>query len=256
MPPDLRAHVRYPELLLALQAEVYGLYHMTDPRGVLQPRGPVDGGDATSASTERARAGDAADGAELRADEAARRDEHGVRRDAAVHAGEPQQPDRLDRRPQRRASTTATSIVYDFPKTRLVDGPLQIEARIDQNAQLSGQLSLWNQQGSHVRRGPLLVIPDRPRAAVCRSDLPAGRAQPDAGAAARRAGAAGSPGVRADVRSGARELVRRRGSGHVSAATSRSDVRHARQPAAAAPAHEIQALIARSGEEISRTISG
>jgi uncharacterized membrane protein (UPF0182 family) len=40
-----------------------------------------------------------------------------------------------------------------------VDGPLQIEARIDQNAQLSGQLSLWNQQGSHVRRGTLLVIP-------------------------------------------------------------------------------------------------
>ena len=49
--------------------------------------------------------------------------------------------------------------MYDFPKTRLVDGPLQIEARIDQNAQLSGQLTLWNQQGSHVRRGTLLVIP-------------------------------------------------------------------------------------------------
>jgi uncharacterized membrane protein (UPF0182 family) len=40
-----------------------------------------------------------------------------------------------------------------------VDGPLQIEARIDQNAQLSSQLSLWNQQGSHVRRGSLIVIP-------------------------------------------------------------------------------------------------
>jgi uncharacterized membrane protein (UPF0182 family) len=52
-----------------------------------------------------------------------------------------------------------TSVVYNFPKTKLVDGPLQIEARIDQNAQLSGQLSLWNQQGSHVRRGALLVIP-------------------------------------------------------------------------------------------------
>jgi hypothetical protein len=52
-----------------------------------------------------------------------------------------------------------TSVVYDFPKSRLVDGPQQIEARIDQNAQLSGQLTLWNQQGSHVRRGSLLVIP-------------------------------------------------------------------------------------------------
>jgi uncharacterized membrane protein (UPF0182 family) len=52
-----------------------------------------------------------------------------------------------------------TTIAYDFPKSKLVDGPLQVEARIDQNAQLSGQLSLWNQQGSHVRRGGLLVIP-------------------------------------------------------------------------------------------------
>jgi uncharacterized protein len=51
------------------------------------------------------------------------------------------------------------AVVYDFPKTRLVDGPLQIEARIDQNAQLSGQLSMWNQQGSRVRRGARLVIP-------------------------------------------------------------------------------------------------
>ena len=45
------------------------------------------------------------------------------------------------------------AIVYDFPKTKLVDGPLQMEARIDQNPQLSGQLSLWNQQGSRVLRG-------------------------------------------------------------------------------------------------------
>ena len=50
-------------------------------------------------------------------------------------------------------------IAYNFPKSRLVDGPLQIEARIDQNAQLSGQFTLWNQQGSHVQRGHLLVIP-------------------------------------------------------------------------------------------------
>jgi uncharacterized membrane protein (UPF0182 family) len=52
-----------------------------------------------------------------------------------------------------------SSVVYNFPKTKLVDGPQQIESRIDQNAQLSGQLTLWNQQGSHVLRGSLLVIP-------------------------------------------------------------------------------------------------
>jgi uncharacterized membrane protein (UPF0182 family) len=49
------------------------------------------------------------------------------------------------------------AVVSDFPKTRLIDGPLQIEARIDQNAQLSGQVTLWNQQGSRVRRGSLAV---------------------------------------------------------------------------------------------------
>src|ERR1044072_8985085 len=49
--------------------------------------------------------------------------------------------------------------VYDFPKSRLIDGPLQIEARIDQNAQLSAQFTLWNTQGSRVLRGHLLVIP-------------------------------------------------------------------------------------------------
>jgi uncharacterized membrane protein (UPF0182 family) len=41
----------------------------------------------------------------------------------------------------------------------LIDGPTQIESRIDQNAQLSAQFSLWNQQGSRVIRGHLLVIP-------------------------------------------------------------------------------------------------
>src|SRR5262249_41911875 len=52
-----------------------------------------------------------------------------------------------------------TLVAYNFPKNKLVDGPLQVEARIDQNPQLSGQFSLWNQQGSRVLRGSLLVIP-------------------------------------------------------------------------------------------------
>ncbi len=50
-------------------------------------------------------------------------------------------------------------LIYNFPESRLVDGPLQIEARIDQNSDLSEQFTLWNQQGSRVLRGHLLVIP-------------------------------------------------------------------------------------------------
>jgi uncharacterized membrane protein (UPF0182 family) len=48
---------------------------------------------------------------------------------------------------------------YHLPKTRFVDGPTQIQSRIDQDPQLSSQLTLWNQQGSAVIRGNLLVIP-------------------------------------------------------------------------------------------------
>ena len=50
-------------------------------------------------------------------------------------------------------------IVYEFPKDKLVYGPFQIEARINQNTEISQQLSLWNQQGSRVIRGSMLVIP-------------------------------------------------------------------------------------------------
>jgi uncharacterized membrane protein (UPF0182 family) len=49
--------------------------------------------------------------------------------------------------------------VYKFPKQRLVYGPMQVESRIDQDPLISQQLSLWNQRGSQVIRGNLLVIP-------------------------------------------------------------------------------------------------
>jgi uncharacterized membrane protein (UPF0182 family) len=50
-------------------------------------------------------------------------------------------------------------IAYELPKQELVFGPLQIEARIDQDPEISAQLSLWNQRGSSVIRGNLLVLP-------------------------------------------------------------------------------------------------
>lgn len=50
-------------------------------------------------------------------------------------------------------------LVYQFPKQELIYGPAQIEALIDQNPEISAQLSLWSQRGSDVIRGDLLVIP-------------------------------------------------------------------------------------------------
>lgn len=50
-------------------------------------------------------------------------------------------------------------IVYTFPKDKLIYGPFQIEARIQQNTEISQQISLWNQMGSRVIRGHLVVVP-------------------------------------------------------------------------------------------------
>jgi uncharacterized membrane protein (UPF0182 family) len=50
-------------------------------------------------------------------------------------------------------------VVYTFPKQRLIYGPMQIESRIDQDAVISSQLTLWERQGSSVVRGNLMVIP-------------------------------------------------------------------------------------------------
>jgi uncharacterized protein len=157
MPAGLRKHMRYPELLLKLQGQVYGLYHMTNPEvfynredlwTVASEVGMSEGGGQVTQPMQpnyvlmKLPDETGMEFVEILPFTPANRNNLigwiGGRSDGS-HYG--------------------NSVVYNFPKNKLVDGPLQIEARIDQNAQLSGQLTLWNQQGSHVRRGTLLVIP-------------------------------------------------------------------------------------------------
>lgn len=157
IPSDLRRHVRYPEALFNLQAEVYGLYHMTHPEVFFNRE------DLWTVATETTS------------------DANGQQTVQAMHPNyvlmklpggtKEEFVEILPFTPANRnnligwiagrsdGDAYGTTAVYNFPKTRLIDGPQQIEARIDQNAQLSGQLTLWNQQGSHVLRGSLLVIP-------------------------------------------------------------------------------------------------
>jgi hypothetical protein len=158
MPADLRAHVRYPETLLAAQGQVFGLYHTQNAKVFFQredvwsvPRQPV----ARSAQK----------------DEAEPIDPYFLLMQLPGERNPTEFVQILPFTPANRnnligwmagrcdGNVYGSLLVYEFPKTRLVDGPLQIEARIDQNAQLSGQFTLWNQQGSKVRRGTLLVIP-------------------------------------------------------------------------------------------------
>jgi uncharacterized membrane protein (UPF0182 family) len=158
MPADLRAHVRYPETLIRVQGEVYGLYHTQSAKAFFQ-----------------------------------REDVWNVAQQVGTDEHDRKQVNEIDpyyvlmQLPGEKANREFVLIlpftpagrnnligwmagrcdgdeygkllIYNFPKSRLIDGPLQIEARIDQNSQLSSQFTLWNQQGSHVLRGHLLVIP-------------------------------------------------------------------------------------------------
>jgi len=157
MPAGLRKHIRYPEMLLKMQAQAYGLYHMTNTEvfynredlwTVATEVGLGDDGQQTTMAMQpnfvlmKLPGESGVEFVEILPFTPANRNNL-IGWIAARSDGD----------------NYGTAVVYDFPKTRLVDGPQQIEARIDQNAQLSGQLTLWNQQGSHVRRGSLIVIP-------------------------------------------------------------------------------------------------
>jgi uncharacterized membrane protein (UPF0182 family) len=154
MPAALRVHVRYPELLLEVQAAVFGLYHMTNP-DVFYNRE-----DLWTVATE---IGTAEQRQQMMEPNFVLMTLPGERATEfiGIMPFTPANRNNLIGWIAGRSDGEhyGQAVVYDFPKTRLIDGPLQIEARIDQNAQISGQLSLWNQQGSHVRRGSLVVIP-------------------------------------------------------------------------------------------------
>lgn len=160
MPADLRAHVRYPEALLKVQAEAYGLYHTENPKiffqredvwSLARESAPKQGGEATDLEPYYALLQlPGNDGSVSPAPEF-----------VDVVAFTPAARDNLIGWMAGRSDGEAygSLLVYKFPKTKLVNGPAQVNARIDQNAQLSSQLTLWNQQGSRAQRGNLLVIP-------------------------------------------------------------------------------------------------
>jgi uncharacterized membrane protein (UPF0182 family) len=160
MPSDLRAHVRYPEALIKAQAEAYGLYHTENPKVFFQREdvwslaresAPKQGGEAQELEPYYALlqlpGGDSGTPA--------------APEFVDVVAFTPASRDNLIGWMAGRSDGEAygSLLVYKFPKSKLVNGPAQVNARIDQNAQLSSQLTLWNQQGSRAQRGNLLVVP-------------------------------------------------------------------------------------------------
>lgn len=152
MDPELVAHWRYPEGMFRLQAAKYQTFHMTDPQvfynqeDVWNWAEEIVGGERLPIEpyyvTMRLPSGDAAEFVLM-----------------------------LPFTPSSKQNMVAWLYarndgeyygdlgVYKFPKQSLVYGPMQVESRIDQDPLISQQLSLWNQRGSQVIRGNLLVIP-------------------------------------------------------------------------------------------------
>jgi uncharacterized membrane protein (UPF0182 family) len=152
MPADLRAHIRYPEDIFRIQTYIYSVYHMNKPQIFYNKE---DLWEIPSI---------AASGSQL------------TMSPYYTIMRLPQEkqeefilmlPFTPIRKPNLSAWMVARSdgnnygqlVVYRFPKQKLVYGPSQIVARINQDADISRQLSLWDQRGSQVIYGTLLVIP-------------------------------------------------------------------------------------------------
>jgi uncharacterized membrane protein (UPF0182 family) len=158
MPADLRAHVRYPETLIRVQGEVYGLYHTQNPKAFFQREDIWNVAQQVGLDDQNRKQVQPIDPYFVLMQLPGERAE---REFVLILPFTPAGRNNLIGWMAGRCDGDEYGklLIYNFPKSRLIDGPLQIEARIDQNSQLSSQFTLWNQQGSHVLRGHLLVIP-------------------------------------------------------------------------------------------------
>ena len=152
MPADLVAHVRYPEDLFSAQAKQYLTYHMTDVRVFYNKE------DLWQIPTE------------ISATEEGQMEPYYVIL-PLPGAHEPEFLQILPFSPATKNNMIAwlaarndpghygELIVYELPKQELIFGPIQVEGRIDQEPTISEQFTLWDQRGSNVIRGNLLVLP-------------------------------------------------------------------------------------------------
>jgi uncharacterized membrane protein (UPF0182 family) len=152
MPADLRAHVRYPGTLFAAQSALYATYHMTDPETFYhrEDQWQLPAGGARANLTDA------------------------FMRHIVMRLPGERDPEFILMRPftpRQKDNLAAWMVVrndgehygklrvYSFPRQSLVFGPAQIVNRINQDTEVARQISLWDQRGSEVIRGELLVIP-------------------------------------------------------------------------------------------------
>lgn len=148
MPDELRQHIRYPHRLLQIQASMFASYHMTDPKIFYNKENLWDVPAFGEKPMEPYYTIMKLPG-EKKEEYILLLPYNPAKRDnlAAWLAARCDEPN------------YGKLLVYTFPRDRLVFGPKQVDARINQDSYISQQLTLWGQQGSQVIRGSLLVIP-------------------------------------------------------------------------------------------------
>ena len=159
MPESLVPHLRYPEDIFTLQTAAYSVYHMDDPQIFYNKE---DQWEIPVIPTE-------GEGAPTTGAIPAMQPRHIIMRLPGEEKEEyvlmlpftPRAKDNLSAWMVARndGDNYGKLSVYRFPKDKLVFGPKQIIGRINQDSEISQQISLWSQGGSQVIQGPLLVIP-------------------------------------------------------------------------------------------------
>jgi uncharacterized membrane protein (UPF0182 family) len=152
MPESLQAHIRYPKDLFRVQTQQYLKYHMTDSQVFYNQEDlwaiPMEVFDTAEQPIEPYYVILSLPDEE---------DTEFLLIEPYTPAGKDNMIAWLAARSD--APNYGELVAYELPKQELAFGPSQVEARIDQDPEISAQISLWNQRGSRVIRGNLLVIP-------------------------------------------------------------------------------------------------
>ncbi|MDQ1335388.1 MAG: uncharacterized protein QG552_2338 [Thermodesulfobacteriota bacterium] len=152
MPEDLKRHIRYPKDLFHIQATAYAKYHMQDPQVFYNQEDLWQLPDEIYGDTRQ----------KMEPYYIIIKLPQGDKEEFLLML--PYTPSEKDNMIGWLAARSdlpnyGSLIVYNLPKEKLVYGPMQVEARINQQTEISRQLSLWDQRGSRVIRGNLLAIP-------------------------------------------------------------------------------------------------
>jgi uncharacterized membrane protein (UPF0182 family) len=154
MPADLRRHARYPEVLFSAQAQAYRTFHMRDPQVFYNKEDIWDVARNVSGQTSQP---EPVEPTYIVATLPGEKQPEFL----LVLPFAPRGKDNLIGWMAARCDGDHLGelIFYQLSKQQLMYGPMQIESRIDQDQDISKDLSLWNQQGSHVLRGNMVALP-------------------------------------------------------------------------------------------------